>query len=804
LPDQRAEVIHQPIAAWAKHSPDACAISSTGLRPLTYEGLNTQLDRICQLLQGFGLGTSDTVAVVLPNGPEAAVVTLAVASMARCAPLNPGFRARELTAYFDDLNVKALIVESDNNHLAHDIARDRGICVIKLIDKSDQTAGVFNLTCEAFDNNSNKLSHPDPPSTDDIALLLHTSGTTSRPKIVPLTHRNLCTSASNIGHALQLTPEDCCLNVMPLFHIHGLVGTLLSSLHAGANIICCPDFVAPRVLDWLGDFPVTWYSAVPTMHQTILERVRKQPEKLSSISLRFIRSASASLPGSVLKELEQTFSAPVIEAYGMTEAAHQIATNPLPPGERKPGSVGLGADSSVSIIGANNHNLHAMERGEVMIRGDNVTSGYLDNEEANHNALFEGWLKTGDEGYLDKDGYLFLTGRLKEMINRGGEKIAPREIDEVLLEHPAVFQAVAFSMPDDYVGEEVAAVVVTDPNVSVTAEALQEYVGERLADYKVPRRIVFTDEIPVGATGKLQRIGLAELLGLTGEAENSSTSTAESSGEALTEQVIQDIWSEVLAIDDVNVDENFFVLGGDSILATMAMTRINKAFDVDLNIAVFFNTPTIRKLAHYIEERGPAVQQNQIKEVSREGLPDEELDSATLTGHVLVAKSLKRLGITHIYGLTGTPINETLAECAHAGIRVIAVHNQSAGAQMAAAQNYTAGKLIAATIMTPGPGMANATMGALVAKDNGWPLLLIGGGRRQNQRNSGVFQDLDSISIFKSITKMSALVESIQRVPEYFQRALTVAMNGKPGPVYLDVPEDVLFGEVEASHVSHT
>jgi acyl-CoA synthetase (AMP-forming)/AMP-acid ligase II len=301
---------------------------------------------------------------------------------------------------------------------------------------------------------------------------------------------------------------------MPPFHIHGLIAAVLATLEAGASVVCTPGFDAMKFFSWLSEFKPTWYTAVPTMHQAILARAARNPEAAAASRLRLIRSSSASLPPQVLAELERVFQAPVVEAYGMSEAAHQMASNPLPPQVRKPGSVGPSGGPEIAIMNEAGDLLAARETGEVVIRGENVTAGYENNPEANRTAFTNGWFRTGDQGFLDEDGYLHLTGRLKEIINRGGEKISPREVDEVLLDHPAVAQVVTFALPHEKLGEEVAAAVVLASGEAPTARELREFAAQRLADFKVPRKFVFLDEIPKGPTGKPQRIGLAKILGL--------------------------------------------------------------------------------------------------------------------------------------------------------------------------------------------------------------------------------------------------------------------------------------------------
>ena len=303
---------------------------------------------------------------------------------------------------------------------------------------------------------------------------------------------------------------------MPLFHIHGLIAAVTASLSAGASVVATPGFNALRFFQWLDQEKPTWYTAVPTMHQAILARAPRNQESVARAHLRFIRSSSSSLPPQVMAELEALFRCPVIESYGMTEATHQMASNPLPPAARKAGSVGPAAGPQMAIMAPDGSLLGADATGEIVIRGPNVTAGYEANPKANVEAFAHGWFHTGDQGTMDAEGYIRITGRLKEIINRGGEKISPREVDEVLMDHPAVAQVVTFAMPHDKLGEDVAAAIVLREGLQASEREIREFCAGRLADFKVPRKLVFLDEIPKGATGKLQRIGLAEKLGLRG------------------------------------------------------------------------------------------------------------------------------------------------------------------------------------------------------------------------------------------------------------------------------------------------
>jgi acyl-CoA synthetase (AMP-forming)/AMP-acid ligase II len=489
---------------------DATAIGAPGRAPLTYAGLRALVDQTLASLNAAGIGRNDRVAIVLPNGPEMATCFLAVAAGATSAPLNPAYRVDEFEFYLDDLSAKALIVDQGSSSPAVEAAKKLGIRLIELVVPEGAAAGAFTLQTGA----AAPCDHGGYSADDDVAMILHTSGTTSKPKRVPLTAANLAASARHISHTLQFTPQDAGLNIMPLFHIHGLVAGVLAPISAGSRVFCTPGFNALRFFKWMEEAKPTWYTAVPTMHLAIATRAKHNAETIAKYPLRFIRSSSSSIPPQLIEQIEGLFKAPLVESYGMTEASHQMAANPLPPARRKPGTVGPAAGPEIRIRGEDGGFLAAGEVGEVVIRGPNVTPGYENNDKANAEAFVDGWFRTGDQGMLDADGYLSITGRLKEIINRGGEKISPREIDEILLDHVSVAQVIVFGAPHKRLGEEVAAMVVLHEGHECTERELQQFVAARVAGFKVPKKILFVEELPKGATGKLQRIGLAQRIGL--------------------------------------------------------------------------------------------------------------------------------------------------------------------------------------------------------------------------------------------------------------------------------------------------
>ncbi|AOF83287.1 AMP-binding enzyme family protein [Methyloversatilis sp. RAC08] len=588
--------IHRVFDAPQPSSADLPALLDINGNSVSHAALSARMRRLASRLNEAGIGTADRVAVIAPNSTDMASALLGVMHASVCAPLNPGYRQAELEFFLHDLEARALVVTPDSPPLARAIAAQRGVPVIEAGPSLWDAA-------EPAPERPRTL-----PRNDDIALVLHTSGTTSRPKQVPLSHANLAASMANIVASLRLTQADRALNVMPLFHIHGLMAGLLAPLAGGGSVVCAPSLQLPAFFEWLERFGATWYSAVPTMHQAIIGATAsgsiRQP---SAPLLRFIRSSSAALAPATLAQLETWFACPVLEAYGMTEATHQMASNPLPPAQRKPGSVGLPAGPEMAILSAHGVPLPSGECGEIAIRGDNVMRAYHANPEANLAAFTNGWFRTGDEGCFDADGYLRITGRLKEMINRGGEKIAPREIDEALLAHPEVKEAVAFALPHPTLGEDLAAAVVLHPGSTVGPDTLREFLFGCLAGFKVPSEIILLLEIPKGPTGKVQRIGMAERLGAARQHAFVAPRDA-------IEAILAQVWNEVLEVDVIGMDDNFFALGCDSLKATRAAARIASMLPIELSATDIFHQPTAAGLARTICDRlGPDV----IAEVER-------------------------------------------------------------------------------------------------------------------------------------------------------------------------------------------
>ena len=585
----------------ADRSPDDVAFLGSGRHTLTYGQLVEQIREIAAALRRAGVQPGDRVAVALPDGPDLAVAVIGISAAATVVPLSPAARDKEIGRQLQSLECRwIVVVERDQQRTAH--LRARGIDVLQLVPNKAR-AGLFTLQSSgaAVDVSPMGIAEPARADIHEVALALHTSGTAGEPKLVLLTHRNLSAAAAAIAEALELTPMDRALSVMPLFHIHGL-SAITATLMTGGSIACPGVDGVMRLPEWLDHFKPTWLTASPTIHRELLAQARQQPHVIRRHTLRFLRSASAPMPPTLITELEQVFAVPFIEAYGMTEASPQIACNRLAPHLRRTGSVGRAAGPEVAIVDEHGTPLPVGREGEVVIRGDNVITRYAGGDEANRDAFVNGWLRTGDLGRLDDDGFLFITGRLKDVINRGGEKISPLEVDRALLKHPGVRDAVTYAVPHATLGEDVAAAVVLEAPLASEDEArmlddIRQTLRGDLADFKVPQRIVVLDAIPSGTSGKVRRAAVAARV------TSRSISPDCASGDLATdafEQRVAAIWAEVLGINTPFRDDNFFELGGDSLSAARVVARVASDLSIDAPSRILFEHPTPARMAAWL------------------------------------------------------------------------------------------------------------------------------------------------------------------------------------------------------------
>jgi acyl-CoA synthetase (AMP-forming)/AMP-acid ligase II/acyl carrier protein len=585
------------LSHYGRNAPDRRAILAPGRPPMTYDALWLQTGDVVCGLRSLGVGRTDRVAVVLPDGPEAAVAMVAVAAGAVCVPLNPGFTYNEYQRYFGELHL-ALLLTHAHSTASRRAAHTLGIPVIEVVTRPHDGAGAFSIVGQV----PQRAADDEFASGADDAFMLLTSGSTSRPKTVPVTHASVCLSACNVGTALELGSRDRLLSVLPLFHGHGLISGLLAALAAGSSVVCTPGFDARAFFGWLTEFRPTWYTAVPAIHQAILREADPHNEAARRSSLRLVRSASTSLSHDVLGGLEALFGVPVIDTYGMTEAATQIAANPLQ--RRKPGSVGRPAGPEIAILDSEGRRLPASKRGEIALRGPTITRGYDNDAAATASAFRDNWFRTGDLGYLDAEGYLFIVGRIKEIIHKGGQKVAPAEVEGALLGHPDVIDAAVFPVPHGRLGADVAAAVVLRRDAIVSAERLRDFARERLAGFKVPGLIHIVPEIPKGAGGKIKRGELA--------AAFSKTTAEERGGKMISprselERQLAGIWADLLGIDQIGIDQDVFALGVDSLVMTQMILRLEERFGVDFSFKDIFNAPTVAALALRLEssKKGP-------------------------------------------------------------------------------------------------------------------------------------------------------------------------------------------------------
>ncbi len=603
----------------------ACALETPSGAQLSYTDLHRRVNNISAQLRAFGFGRSSRVVIVLPNGLNMAIMLLAVSSTAIAAPLNPSYREAEFEYYIKEIGANCVVVPADGGgSLARIVARRIGIPVLEL--NSDGSSLVAHSEIAGVAGGAERSAPTGDdlaPTTDDIALILLTSGSTGRSKRVPLTHRNLCASVADICFSLELDERDVCLSMWEQFHIGGLVDLLLVPLASGGRIICTSGFDAEQFFTILDTRSPTWFQAVPTTSHEILAVARKTERASRKTSLRFIRSVASALSLQLMERLESFFQVPVVQTFGMTEAGPLITTNPLPPGVRKPGSTGPSCGPMLSIRDAEGRELPPGQTGEILVRGENVVAGYEGNAEANAHSFRDGWFRTGDTGYLDKDGYLFLKGRIKEEINRGGEKIIPQEIDDVLAAHPEIEQAASFSVKHATLGEDVGVAVVVRENSSLDADAVRRIVAGQLSEFKVPKTILFLPSLPRSTIGKIKRDTLAAI------AESDSAIAPYAPPNTKLQEILCKVWAEELGKTNVGLDDDFFRLGGDSLSAVRLALAIETLFEIKLDPAALAKTLTIRQLASLIES---LPDYDKVYKRIRKGLQTAVFDESRIQG----------------------------------------------------------------------------------------------------------------------------------------------------------------------------
>ena len=592
-----ANTIVALIGSQSHRAPDALAILAPGRTPLTFQALTRQIDTAILSLAAAGFGRGDRVALALPNGPEMAVALLAVTGGASCVPLNPALDEASYRIAVQTLHIDALIVPEGEDTPAVRAAHSLAVPIIRLAFSPVDRAGTFTLVAES----SRPAVTAGTPAHEDVALLLQTSGTTARPKAVPLTHRLLVEPALTRARRLRLTSGDRCLCMAPLSTSTGIRRSLFPVLVVGGSVVCTSGLSGNSFVDWLDEFEPTFYSGAPAIHRAVLDELDRRGDMPRS-TLRFIVTGSAATPADVESRLEGAFGVPVVQAYGMTETG-VIAQNPLPPGRRRAGSAGLPVDNEFAILDGAGARLPPEEVGEIVVRGPEVFGGYEDHPEANREAFCDGWFRTGDLGYVDRDGYLFIVGRVKELINRGGFKVSPATVDAALLRHPAVRDAATFAMAHPTLGEDVVTAVVLRAGVHVTPQALRDFAFAHLSAFMVPSQVMPVEELPRTVLGKVNRGELATLLAPRLRAKFSPPRDRN-------EELVAGFFAEVLGRDDVGAFDHFFELGGDSLRGAQLVMRVNAALGIDLDVTCLFRRPTVAEFAVELASNGRASPQS--------------------------------------------------------------------------------------------------------------------------------------------------------------------------------------------------
>jgi oxalate---CoA ligase len=556
------------------------AILAPHQRLLAYRALYEGVEAAGATLAGMGLGRGSRIALALSNGPDAAIATLAVMNWSACAPLNPALSNDGGASILSQLRIDALIaVEGDESPLVA-AARALRLTVVRLRRLAQSVSGTFALWAES----ARAATAAQAPRNDDLALVMQTSGTTSKPKVVPLNHAQILACARQF----PLVADDRALSVTPLFTKGALGIDLFAPLAAGASTVITPGFSAAHFVGWLDEFRPTFYSASPTIQAAILEALR-QCKPAPPCSLRYARSSSKALPQAIQCGLEEALGVPVIQGYGMTESG-LIAQNPLALGAQRLGSAGIPRHIDVAIRDAHGRAVAPPTVGEVTVRGPSVMSGYEDDAEANRLAYNDGWFRTGDLGYFDGDGYLFLTGRVNEIINRGGLKVSPAEVDEIFVGHPDVREAVSFPVPHPSLGDDLAVAIVLRPSATASAEKLREFAIEHLVPHKVPSVVVVVPDLPRNALGKVWRRGLADTL-------RGALQTAYVPPRDDDEQIVAAIFAEVLGLPRVGALDNFFCIGGDSLRAAQTLSRVEARTGAQMEMLSLFKAPTVDRFA---------------------------------------------------------------------------------------------------------------------------------------------------------------------------------------------------------------
>jgi acyl-CoA synthetase (AMP-forming)/AMP-acid ligase II/aryl carrier-like protein len=579
----RTTTIAAAIFEGRSSSPHPAIVDRSG-HPMSYAQTYASVQRLSEALAAAGIGERDRIATLQPRGAAGLIAFLSASTVGCCCPMNPSMRAEEYEAYYRMLKISA-VLDGTRSAIAAEAAAKLDLPLISFIDNSGEISVSISRP--------RALGHDDTELPPGTALLMQTSGTTAKPKIIPLTHHNVLSAALGIVSWFDLTPDDVCLNPMPLHHMHGLVTACTASLLAGSAVCCLEAFKAPAFHEALGTLQPTWFTGSPTMHLALKNFYDRDQGRVPTTSLRFFRSSSAPLPASIIADLESLFSAPLMETYGLTETGSMVCANPLPPRERKVGSVGVAVGAEIKICNDEGRALPPRVPGEVVIRGPSVIRRYLSNDEANNTLFHDGWLRTGDIGFLDEDDYLFIVGRSKELIKRGGLSVYPDEVDNALVAHPSVAESASFSVPHPTLGEELVSAIVPVAGHAPLEHDLRDYLSGQLSTYKVPAAILVVPYLPKNESGKIMRREVPKHFQSAFEPRNEPPANE-------LEQTLLQLWQETLARADFGIDDNLLLLGADPIRSGELAEQLRARTGLLLSVKDVLAKPTVRAMAIYL------------------------------------------------------------------------------------------------------------------------------------------------------------------------------------------------------------
>jgi oxalate---CoA ligase len=594
----RQDTVGTKIRHHAETQPDQPALVSSGFAPLSYRELQHQIDAVRSTLRRAGFGQQARIAIAMPNGPQAALAIVAVSCSAVSVPFNPRQTFPEFARCLATVRPDAVLLIKGDDSVARQAAETGGVTIVEAVQAN---TGFLAFDIDGPSTVEVASDEPDASDPEALAFIFQTSGTTAEPKLIPFSHRNMLAAAIMLQTWYNLAPQDCCLSVSPLFYSHGLKVTVFTPLLTGGTVAFPMDASKFNYSEWFGRLKPTWYSAGPTLHRLVFDQIKSRAGAIADSSLRFVVSGGAPLPRDILDGLQHLLSVPVVEQYGTSEAA-VVASNAPPPGRSKPGTCGVPWPDTVRIVSEDGRPVSSREKGEILLGGPSLISGYLDAPELNRASFVGGRFRTGDIGSFDEDGFLTLHGRKSDLINRGGEKISPAEIDEALMSHPAVLEAAVFAVPHVRLGEDVVAAVVLRDGMTVTSVELRMYLQERVTTFKIPRRIVFRKQLPKGTTGKVLRRRLTESWKQVAERATRGDTDNKSADNELVKE-LTNLWERLLKVSPLSPDDDFFERGGDSLLAMYMLAELEWRTGLTIPGSILFEATTIRQLALKLAQR---------------------------------------------------------------------------------------------------------------------------------------------------------------------------------------------------------